>query len=408
MERKELAGIVPTQVVEIVRPGRAVERKKELNLSSVRAVTRDELVRPENRLIWTNDNLVALQTLLEERDSKTKQYRYRGRVDLVYIDPPFMVNDDFRADNSIDLELDEAAHVEARREPSLVEIIAYKDTWRQGLDSFLSMLRARLLLLKQLLAPTGSIYVHLDWHAVHYVKALMDEVFGYENFQAEIIWKRTSARSDTEGVATVHDTLLAYGTTRKWYWHHVYLPYSGEYVRSHYSHIDKTSGRRYRLADLRSPNPRPNLMYEWKGYKPHRNGWSISIEEMARRDAAGLIYYPPNGDRLAFKRFIDDEGMPLMSVWTDIPPINSQATDQLLAVEQQDRPVSAVCHLEEWDAASLAYLGDAGTVASFLQREPVGVVEVGGEKRDDGQGAVGDGLASQESGEDLGNLGDFI
>src|SRR4029078_11723640 len=137
----------------------------------------------------------ALQTLLDERDPKTRDYRYRGKVDLVYIDPPFMVNNDFRADNSIEIELDEKAHVQAKKEPSLVEIIAYKDTWRQGLDSFLSMLRARLILLRELLAPTGSIYVHLDWHAAHYVKVLMDEIFGYENFRNEIVWKRTPVRS---------------------------------------------------------------------------------------------------------------------------------------------------------------------------------------------------------------------
>ena len=131
MERKEFAPSVPTQVVEIVRPGRAVERRGELDLAARAAAARDELVRPENRLIWTNDNLVALQTLLEERDPKTKDWRYRGKVDLVYIDPPFMVNNDFRADNAIDIELDEKAHVQARKEPSLVEIIAYKDTWRQ-------------------------------------------------------------------------------------------------------------------------------------------------------------------------------------------------------------------------------------------------------------------------------------
>jgi len=210
MERKELAPSVPAQVVEIVRPGRAVERKGELDNLAARAA-RPDLVRPENRLIWTNDNLVALQTILDERDPKTKDYRYRGAVDLVYIDPPFMVNNDFRADNAIEIELDEAAHVEARKEPSLVEIIAYKDTWRQGLDSFLSMLRARLLLLKDLLAPTGSIYVHLDWHAVHYVKILMDEVFGYERLQNEIIWKRSSAHNmRTKGYTRAHDTILFY------------------------------------------------------------------------------------------------------------------------------------------------------------------------------------------------------
>jgi len=209
MERKEMAGAVPTQVVELVRPGRALERRGELDLSA-RAMAREEAVRPENRLIWTNDNLVALQTLLDERDPRTRDWRYRGKVDLVYIDPPFMVNANFRAENAVEVELDEKAHVQARKEPSLVEIIAYKDTWRQGLDTFISMLRSRLLLLKQFLAPTGTIYVHLDWHAVHYVKVLMDEIFGYDQLVNEIIWPSTNAHNDADRFGNIHQTLLMY------------------------------------------------------------------------------------------------------------------------------------------------------------------------------------------------------
>ena len=92
--------------------------------------------------------------------------------------------------------------MEAKKEPSLVEIIAYKDTWRQGLDSFISMLRSRFLLLKQLLAPTGSIYVHLDWHAVHYVKVLMDEIFGYETLrERDGLETSTIAAGDAHAVA---------------------------------------------------------------------------------------------------------------------------------------------------------------------------------------------------------------
>ncbi|HEX3695086.1 MAG TPA: DNA methyltransferase [Polyangia bacterium] len=184
MWRKEAALSVPSQVVEIVRPGRAVDRGPMLSGIETRTVeARDVAGLPANRLIWTNDNLVALQTLLDEKDPVTRDWRYRGKVDLVYIDPPFMVNNDFRADNTVDIDLDDEAHVQVKKEPSLVEILAYKDTWRQGLDSFLTMLRRRLELLKELLAPTGSIYIHLDWHAVHYVKVLMDEVFGYENLR---------------------------------------------------------------------------------------------------------------------------------------------------------------------------------------------------------------------------------
>jgi adenine-specific DNA-methyltransferase len=328
MERKELAASVPTQVVEIVRPGRALDRKGELDLSG-RAAAATEEVRPENRLIWTNDNLVALQTLLDEHDPKTRDYRYRGKVDLIYIDPPFMVNADFIADNAIDIELDEKEHVEAKKEPSLVEILAYKDTWRQGLDSFTSMLRARLLLLKDFLATTGNIYVHLDWHAVHYMKVLMDDVFGYENLRSEIVWKRTFARSDAQGFNLVHDTLLTYSAGPSAFWNPVYGPHSIEYIKSHYNQIDPNTGRRYQLTSLDSPNPRPNMMYDWKGYAPPKMGWRFSLETMREADGKGLIHYPEKGGRPRFKRFLDDDGMPLQSVWNDIPPVNSQAVERL-------------------------------------------------------------------------------
>lgn len=348
MERKELAAAVPTQIVEIVRPGRAVERKGELDLTG-RAAAPNELVRPENRLIWTNDNLVALQTLLDERDPRTKDYRYRGKVDLIYIDPPFMVNNDFRADNAIEIELDEKAHVLARKEPSLVEIIAYKDTWRQGLDSFVSMLRARLLVLKQLLAPTGSIYVHLDWHAVHYVKVLMDEIFGYECFREEIVWKRTSGRGDSQGFNLIHDTILSFSAGSSPYWNQVRVPFTSEYVGSHYRLIDEKTGKRYRLVTMRSPNPRPNLMYEWKGYPPHKNGWAYSRETMEELDALGLIVYPAKKDgQLNLKRFLDDDGMPASALWTDVAAVNSQADERLGFPTQKplalvERIISASC-----------------------------------------------------------------
>lgn len=336
MEQREAVTGVPTQVVEIVRPGRARTLGEDrsvaqpaLGLFDAREVRDRDGDAVPNRLIWTNDNLVALQTLLEERDPSTGDWRYRGKVDLVYIDPPFMVNSDFRGDNTIAIDLDEEEGIEARKEPSLVEFLAYKDTWRNGLDSFLAMLRRRLELLKALLSPTGSIYVHLDWHAVHYVKVLMDEVFGYEKFVNEIIWKRTSTHADAKGFNAIHDTILSYSNSSSYFWREVTTPHSSEYIKSHYSRIDEKTGRRYRLNDLRSPSPRPNLTYDYKGYKPHKNGWSISRELMEKYDREGLIYYPPGGERLAFKKYLDDDGAPVLSLWTDLPPVNSQAGERL-------------------------------------------------------------------------------
>ena len=207
-DKRRVADPLPTQVVEVVFPQHADvkdlrawqelrrEQAQQVRLPGMRAASqlgfagangngRAEL--PVNRLIWTNDNLVALTALLHGDDQHAP---LEGQVDLIYIDPPFAVQSDFR----INVEIENGATDE--KLPTLIEELAYTDTWRNGLDSYLSMMRDRLELLKQLLAPTGSIYVHCDWHAGHYIKVLMDEVFGYENFVNKIIWKRQTAHSD--------------------------------------------------------------------------------------------------------------------------------------------------------------------------------------------------------------------
>lgn len=325
MERKPLVTAVPTQVLEIVRPGLATERGDELAGTSARVVharsTKPEAsASPLNRLIWTNDNLVALKTLLDERDPTTREYRYRGKVDLVYIDPPFMVNSDFRADNSIDIEIDEAEGVQAKKEPSLVELIAYKDTWRQGLDSFLSMLRARLMLLKELLAPTGSIYVHLDWHAVHYVKVMMDEIFGYEHFKNEIVWRRTTAHNDPRQYGRINDRLLFYVNNREsYYYNTVYGEYSDEQI-SRYKYAD--SGGRYRAENLTAPHYSPTRTIEWRGVHPGADRqWRFKTEELERLYASGRILLQADGRprKDGLKEYINETaGPPAQDIWLDV------------------------------------------------------------------------------------------
>lgn len=336
MDRKEAVVNVPTQVVEIVRPGRARDRGDSLLNTETKTHTRGAGEResselPPNRLIWTNDNIVALQTLLDERDPQTREYRYRGKVDLIYIDPPFMVNNDFRADNTIDIDIDDEEGVHAKKEPSLVEHLAYRDTWRQGLDSFLSMLKRRLELLKELLASTGSIYVHLDWHAVHYVKVLMDELFGYENFVNEIIWKRTGARADSNGFNHIHDTLLVYSGGATPWTEVIRLPHDPAYIRSHFGMIDNRG--RYQPISLTPPGTRQGETGRpWRGIDPTSKGlhWKYAPAELDRLDAEGMIYWPSRGEMPRLKMYIgDSEGVPVQSIWSDIPPVNSQAVERL-------------------------------------------------------------------------------
>lgn len=330
MDRREVAVSVPTQVVEIVRPGKAQAGDDLLPgmTAGVQKTRSDHL--PPNRLIWTNDNLVALQTLLDERDPVTRDYRYRGRVDLVYIDPPFMVQNDFLGENAIEVELD--AEIEAKKEPSLVEILAYRDTWRQGLDSFLSMLRSRLVLLKELLAPSGTLFIHLDWHAVHYVKVLMDELFGYESLVNEIVWQRQTSHNDlaqgAKHLGRVHDTILVYQQGPEPFLAPTYTPYDAAYVRSHYNQVDE-QGRRFQYGDLSGPGgaAKGNPYYEVMGHLKH---WRFKEEKMRQLIAEGRVVQPTPGAIPRHKRFLDDmPGIPLQDVWADVNPINSQAKEAL-------------------------------------------------------------------------------
>ena len=147
-----------------------------------------------NRLIW-GDNLLAMQALLNQG--------YEGEINLIYIDPPF----DSKADYSHKIKLGET---EFTKEPSVIERLAYKDTWAGGTDSYLDMLYPRLQLMKRLLAPDGSIYVHLDWHVGHYVKVMMDEIFGKQNFVNEIVWHYRRWSAPSSKFQNMHDVIYLY------------------------------------------------------------------------------------------------------------------------------------------------------------------------------------------------------
>lgn len=271
MDKKTLAEAVPTQVVEVVYPSKALTEKETPQaklyehgqLGTGKVAKSSDL--PKNRLIWTNDNLVALKTLLDEKDAVSGEYKYRNKIGLIYIDPPFMVQNDFVAENSIDIEVNEEEGVTSVKEPTIIETIAYKDTWQKGLDSFLQMMRERLLLMKELLAPTGSIYVHLDWHAVHYVKVLMDEIFDYSLFRNEIIWKKYSGVKNqaSKKLTTQTDTILWYSNTDNVNFTQQYRPMSEEYVKGEYKYVDE-NGRRYakiRGRGYQGPQGEQNIKY---------------------------------------------------------------------------------------------------------------------------------------------------
>src|SRR5579862_9820409 len=180
---------LPFQTIETVNES-AADRQRNLELFSSGRTTEWR-----NRLIW-GDKKYVLPSLLPE---------FAGKVDLAYIDPPF----DTGADFSFTTEIPDADE-SFLKEPSMIEQKAYRDTWGRGLDSYLQWFYETVVVLHELLSERGSIYVHLDWHVGHYAKAVLDEVFRAENFQNEIVWKRTTAHSDSKTWSHVTDVIFFY------------------------------------------------------------------------------------------------------------------------------------------------------------------------------------------------------
>jgi adenine-specific DNA-methyltransferase len=271
-----------------------------------------------NRLVW-GDNLLAMQALLAQG--------YAGKIDLIYIDPPFASSADYTYPVSI-----EGKQIE--KEASVIERLAYTDTWEGGIDSYLDMLYPRLQLMKRLLSSKGSICVHVDYKVNSYVRLLLDEVFGLDNLVNEIIWKRRGGSANiTKCYGTVTDTIFLYRKSEEFFFNPLKTKDSEEaqqYIKERFVY-DDGDGRLYSRDPLTNPDYRPNLMYEYKGYKPPEKGWAISKEVMELWDELGKLYLPEDkSKRIRRKTFLDEyDGQPIQNLWADIYVINSQANEYL-------------------------------------------------------------------------------
>lgn len=288
------------------------------------------------RLVLTPDNLEALETLLAEG--------LGGAVDLIYIDPPFMAGSDRGA---------------------------YRDTWPGGLDGYLDMLYARLLALRPLLATTGNLFVHLDWHAVHYAKVLLDEILGAGNFRNEIVWRRANAHSDPSRFGVITDAILFYGASSQAYWSDVHVPHGPDYIASHWRRTD--AGGRYRLVPLDAPRHGDGgaLIYPWHGKLPAPSRtWALQREAMEALEREGRIVYTAAGTPNLKRYLSESPGHRAQNLWDDIPPVNPMATERLGYPTQKplallERIIAAACPP---DGLVLdAFLG-SGTTAEAAQR----------------------------------------
>lgn len=297
-----------------------------------------------NRLYY-GDNLTILREYIKDET-----------VDLIYLDPPFNSNRNYNV-----LFKDEGG------EDSEAQITAFEDTWHWNMETeriynelvtegpekvsamisalrqfigtnqmmaYLVMMAVRLVELHRVLKPTGSLYLHCDPTASHYLKIVLDTIFGVENFKNEIIWKRTIAKGlTTKRLPSNHDTIFRYSKSENYFWNQdaIFQPYDPENLdpktASKYKYRDP-DGRIYRLDSLINPNPnRPNLTYEFLGVT---RVWRWTKKRMQAAYEAGLVIQTKPGTVPQGKRYLDEQrGRPLGDVWTDINPINSQAAERL-------------------------------------------------------------------------------
>jgi DNA modification methylase len=295
----------------------------------------------EENTLFYGDNLIILREHIPSES-----------IDLIYLDPPFNSNRNYNV-----LFKDESGL------ESEAQITAFEDTWHWNMDiyhelvthtpdhisqmiealykfigetpmmAYLVMMTIRLIELHRVLKPTGSLYLHCDPTASHYLKIILDTIFGVDQFRNEIIWKRTSAHSDTRQgnvvhMGRIHDVILFYTKTDAARRNELYLPYNQEYVDGFYRYKD-ADGRRYRLDNLTGPggSAKGNPQYEFLGVTRY---WRYKREKMQELYEQGRIVQTRPGTVPAYKRYLDEmPGVPLQDVWMDILPIQSQSKELL-------------------------------------------------------------------------------
>ena len=211
--------------------------------------------------------------------------------------------------------------------------------------AYLTMMANRLLELHRVLKETGSIYLHCDPTASHYLKVVLDGVFGKENFRNEIGWKRTSSHNDAaQGLSRYgknHDVIFFYSKSQTPAWHLQFVPYSEGYLKQHYSNVEAGSGRRYKTSDLTAAKPGGDTSYEWRGVRPPEGRfWAYSRANMETFEGEGRLVYAAKSGMPRYKHYLDEmQGVSLGDLWDDIPPVNSQAKERLGYPTQKPLPL---------------------------------------------------------------------
>jgi DNA modification methylase len=329
--------------------------------------------RVETNALYYGDNLGILRDFIPDES-----------VDLVYLDPPFNSNRDYnlifkdatgkQSDASIlafedtwhwgpsasakyDYITNSARHL-GRVPESASQVIAALRSGIKGSDmlAYLVEMTIRLVELRRVLKPTGSLYLHCDPTASHYLKVILDAIFGAESYRNEIIWKRSHAHNTANRYGANHDVILFYGKGAEVTWNRVFQGYDESYTTQHYRHVDG-KGRRYKHENPTGAGVRHGATGEtWRGINPTAKGrhWVRPPAELEKLDAAGLVHWPKKPGAWPYLKLYLDErlGIPAQDVWADIDPIN------MMAKERRGYPTQKPIALLERIIEASSNLGD--------------------------------------------------
>ncbi len=337
---------LPFQVIEQVDEPRR-EKTQDQWFGSLFDMSGRQVKGWTNKLIW-GDNKLILSSL--KNGPLREEIEKEGGIKLIYIDPPFDVGADF----SMNIEIGDEQFTKA---PSVLEELAYRDTWGKGADSFIAMIYERLSLMRDLLARDGSIYVHCDWRVNSFMRLVLDEIFGKDSYKNEITWKRQpprGARAKANQFGRSSDKILFYTKAESYTWNASYKDYDPKYIDSKFTNIDK-DGRRYRVGDI----------------------GDYSKESIAQFRKEGKIYDYSSG-KIGLKRFLDEQkGEAISDIWTDIPEVNAMAIERTNYATQKpenliDRIIKASSN--EGDIIADFFCGSGSTlaVAEKLGRKWIG------------------------------------
>ena len=291
------------------------------------------------------------------------------KVDLVYIDPPFASGADYAKKVYVRNNPKVAASIaQAEKELDIDELRTfdekmYGDIWDK--ERYLNWMYENLMAIKSVMSDNASIYVHLDYHIGHYVKILMDEIFGEDNFVNEIIWQRVYSHNDANRYGQIHDTIFYYCMNNEDYtWHTQYVPYDEKYLKM-YS-MDDGDGRKYKVENTMGPGGRGST-YEWNGIT---RTWRYSQKTMEELEKKGLLYHTSSG--FPKKKVYLDEmpGKPLQSIWTDINVIAGQAKELVdYATQKPEALLERIIKASSDEGMVVAdFFGGSGVTAAVANR----------------------------------------